>query len=135
MGSSVQKTKGLLTPICQAYKNQLCGVPRPSRHAAADATVLLGALETSGFQKAEAGQDDCRRGHDGGGQGANHIILQRPRDLQWSGSPLLWSDCLLLWLGGLAILPWGLLPLRWSGDPLLWSDDPLLWSDEPLVVC
>ena len=25
MGSSVQKTKGLLTPICQAYKNQLCG--------------------------------------------------------------------------------------------------------------
>ena len=24
MGSSVQKTKGLLTPICQAYKNQLC---------------------------------------------------------------------------------------------------------------
>ena len=26
MGSSVQKTKGLLTPICQAYKNQLCAV-------------------------------------------------------------------------------------------------------------
>ena len=26
MGSSGQKTKGLLTPICQAYKNQLCGV-------------------------------------------------------------------------------------------------------------
>ena len=24
MGSSGQKTKGLLTPICQAYKNQLC---------------------------------------------------------------------------------------------------------------
>ena len=30
MGSSGQKTKGLLTPICQAYKNQLCAswVPR-----------------------------------------------------------------------------------------------------------
>ena len=38
---------------------QMRGVPQPSRQAAADAAALLSAIETSGFQEIEAGQDGC----------------------------------------------------------------------------
>ena len=84
---------------------QMRGVPQPSRQAAAGAAALLSAIETSGFQEIEAGQDGCRWGHDGGDHGANRGGLGT-------------LDCGLATLHcGLATLFCGLMTRLWSADP------------------